>query len=266
MAFDYLEANHIDVFNSFTGGGLAFPKMLSEPGGGVLSAYKGHFGQGSSTIPYSASLVSGPSVGPIPTPLSWNFLGLGSEVGVRNILGVDVKIGSDISLGAIAARYSALFNKITGKEVTVTPKDSSVAPKESHIAAKGDLLGHWAYNGLSLGLLHTHSDSRLKKKIESIPNSTSLTKVLQLNPVYYEWREDILPSAFVKNHKKGRQIGLIAQEIEDIIPEVVKEEKIYDEKWKGVNYEKLTAVLIGAVKEQQEQIEELKTRITELES
>ena len=88
MAFDYLEANHIDVFNSFTGGGLAFPKMLSEPGGGVLSAYKGHFGQGSSTIPYSASLVSGPSVGPIPTPLTWNFLGLGSEVGVRNMLGV----------------------------------------------------------------------------------------------------------------------------------------------------------------------------------
>ena len=266
MAFDYFEANHIDVFNSFVGGGLVFPKGLTEPGGGVLSAYKGHFGQGSSTIPYSASLVSGPSGGPIPTPLSWNFLGLGSEVGVRNILGVDVKIGSDVSLGAIAARYSALFNKITGKEVTVAPADTSVAPKETHVAAKGDLFGHWAYNGLSLALLHTHSDSRLKKKIESIPNSTSLTKVLQLNPVYYEWREDILPSAFVKNHKKGRQIGLIAQEIEDIIPEVVKEEKIYDEKWKGVNYEKLTAVLIGAVKEQQEQIEELKTRITELES
>ena len=266
MAFDYLEANHIDIFNSFTGGGLAFPKTLTEPGGGILSAYKGHFGQGSSTIPYSASLVSGPSVGPIPTPLSWNFLGLGAEIGTRNLVGVDVKIGADVSLGAISARYSAFFNKITGKEVTVTPKDSSVAPAEKHVAAKGDLMGKWSFNGLSLGLLHTHSDSRLKKKIESIPNSTSLTKVLQLNPVYYEWREDILPSAFVKNHKPGRQIGLIAQEIEDIIPEVVKEEKIYDEKWKGVNYEKLTAVLIGAVKEQQEQIEELKTRITELES
>ena len=266
MAFDYLEANHIDIFNSFTGGGLVFPKGLTEPGGGVLSAYKGHFGQGSSAIPYSASLVTAPSVGPIPTPLSWNFLGLGAEIGVRNLVGADVKIGSDISLGAISARYSAFFNKITGKEVTVTPKDSSVAPKETHIAAKGDLIGSWAFNGLSLALLHTHSDSRLKKKIESIPNSTSLTKVLQLNPVYYEWREDILPSAFVKNHKQGRQIGLIAQEIEDIIPEVVKEEKIYDKEWKGVNYEKLTAVLIGAVKEQQEQIEELKTRITELES
>ena len=136
MAFDYLEANHIDIFNSFTGGGLAFPKGFTEPGGGVLSAYKGHFGQGSSAIPYSASLVSAPSVGPIPTPLSWNFLGLGAEIGVRNLVGADIKIGADVSLGAIAARYSAFFNKITGKEVTVTPKDSSVAPKETHIAAK----------------------------------------------------------------------------------------------------------------------------------
>ena len=182
------------------------------------------------------------------------------------MIGVDVKIGSNIALGAISANYNALFKNVVGKGAEVTPKKSAVAPKETHIAAKGDLMGHWAYNGLILDVLHTHSDSRLKKKIESIPNSTSLTKVLQLNPVYYEWREDILPSAFVKNHKPGRQIGLIAQEIEDIIPEVVKEEKIYDEKWKGVNYEKLTAVLIGAVKEQQEQIEELKTRITELES
>ena len=93
-----------------------------------------------------------------------------------------------------------------------------------------------------------------------------MTKVLQLNPVYYEWKEEILPSAFVKNHRQGRQIGLIAQEVEEIIPEVVREEKIYDDEWKGVNYEKLTAVLIGAVKEQQEQIEELKTRIAVLES
>jgi len=79
MAFDYLETNHLDVYNSFTGGSLAFPKIFSEPGGGVLSAYKGHFGQGSTSIPYSASLVTAPSVGPIPTPLSWNFLGLGVE-------------------------------------------------------------------------------------------------------------------------------------------------------------------------------------------
>ena len=135
MSYDYLEVNHLDVFNTFTGGGILFPKAFTEPGGGVLSAYKGHFGQGSSIIPYSASLVSGPSVGAIPTPLSWNFLGLGLETGVRNQLGVDIKIGADISLGAIKAAYSAFFNKVTGKEVAITPKDSTVAPAETHISA-----------------------------------------------------------------------------------------------------------------------------------
>ena len=128
MAYDYLEANHIDVFNSFTGGGLVFPKAFTEPGGGVLSAYKGHFGQGSSTIPYSASLVSGPSGGPIPTPLSWNFLGLGVETGTRNMIGVDVKIGSNIALGAISANYNALFKNVVGKGAEVAPEKSAVAP------------------------------------------------------------------------------------------------------------------------------------------
>ena len=269
MAFDYLEVNHLDVFNSATGGGILFPKAFTEPGGGVLSAYKGHFGQGSSTIPYSASLVSGPSVGAIPTPLSWNFLGLGVETGVRNQLGVDVKIGADISLGAIKATYSAFFNKITGKEVAVNPADSTVAPVETHISAKGDLLGNWAVNGTNFASIISHiahSDGRLKENIEPISSSTSLMKVLQLNPVYYKWRKDIVPSSFLKAHGEGKQIGLIAQEVEDIVPEVIKDGALYDEQWKGVNYSKLTAVLIGAVKEQQKQIEELKTRIAVLES
>jgi len=269
MAFDYLEANHIDIFNSFTGGGLAFPKALTEPGGGILSAYKGHFGQGCSAQPFSASLCSAPCVGPIPTPLSWNFLGLGAEVGTRNLIGVDVKIGSNIALGAISANYNAVFQNVVGKGAEVTPKKSAVAPKETHISAKGDLLGNWAVNGTNFKSIigHiAHSDGRLKEDIEPISSSTSLTKVLQLNPVCYKWRKDIVPSSFLKSHGEGKQIGLIAQEVEDIIPEVVKDGALYDEQWKGINYSKLTAVLIGAVKEQQKQIEELKTRITELES
>tara|TARA_Y100000385_G_scaffold287628_1_gene352263 strand:+ start:688 stop:1497 length:810 start_codon:yes stop_codon:yes gene_type:complete len=269
VAFNYIEANHIDIFNSFVGGGIQFPKGFTEPGGGILSAYKGHFGQGSSAIPYSASLVSGPSGGPIPSPLSWNFLGLGVETGTRNLIGVDVKIGTDVSMGPIAARYSGLFNKITGKEATVTPADSSVSPKETHISALGNLFGNWFVDGTSFKsiIAHiAHSDARLKENIEPISSSTSLTKVLQLNPVYYKWRKDIVPSSFLKAYGEGKQIGLIAQEVEDIIPEVVKEGTLYDKQWKGINYSKLTAMLIGAVKEQQEQIEELKNRITELES
>ena len=269
MAFESLETNHLDVFNSFTGGGVVFPKGFTEPGGGILSVYKGHFGQGSSTIPYSASLVAGPSVGPIPTPLTWNFLGLGAEIGVRNLVGVDVKIGADVSAGPIKAAYSAFFNQVVGKEMCVAPTETAVAPLIVHIAEKGFLFGNWTIENVPFKsvIAHMlHSDRRLKKDIEPISDSTSLTKVLQLNRVYYKWKKDLVPSSFLKAHGEGRQIGLIAQEVEDIIPEVMTEGELKGKDWKGVNYPKLTTMLIGAVKEQQEQIEELKTRITELES
>jgi len=259
MSFDTQDFNNLNVISPFAGDALLFPNGLREPG--VLSAHKGHFGQGSTVIPFTAALVAGPS---LTTPLTWNFLGFGVETGVRNILGSDIKIGSDISLGALKVSYNALFNKITGREISITPSKSDVVPAEKLLSAAGLLAGFWAYNGLPLLFLHTHSDVRLKKKIEPIPSA--LTKVLQLNPVYYEWRKDLLPSSFIKNHRPGRQIGLIAQEVEEVVPELVRGEKIYDKEWKGVNYEKLTPLLIGAIKEQQTQIEELKERISVLES
>ena len=65
MAWDKIEVNHLDVFNSIVGGGLVFPAIITDPGGGVFSAHKGHFGQGSSILPFSASLVAGP-LAPVP--------------------------------------------------------------------------------------------------------------------------------------------------------------------------------------------------------
>ena len=259
MAFDTIDINNLNIGSPIFGDSLLFPNALREPG--ILSAHKGHFGQGATVIPFTAALVAGPS---LSSPLTWNFLGFGVETGIRNQLGSDIKIGSDISMGALKVTYNALFNKITGKEAAVTPSKTDVTPTEKLLSAAGLLAGNWTFNGLSLALLHFHSDVRLKKKIEPIPSA--LTKVLKLNPVYYEWREDLLPTSFLKNHRPGKQIGLIAQEVEEVVPELVKGEQIYDKDWKGVDYKKITPLLIGAIKEQQAQIEELKERISVLES
>jgi hypothetical protein len=264
MSFDTQDFNNLNVVSPLVGDALLFPNALREPG--VLSVHKGHFGQGSTVIPFTAALVAGPS---LTTPLTWNFLGFGVETGVRNILGTDIKIGSDISLGAYKGTYNALFNKITGKEAAVTPSKTDVAPSENLLSPAGNLLGNWTIMGLPFAtvIAHiAHSDARLKRNIEPIPNSTSLTKVLQLNPVSYNWRKDIVPSSFFKAHGEGKQIGLIAQEVEEVIPELVRGEKLQDKKWKGIKYEKLIPLLIGAIKEQQTQIEELQERISVLES
>ncbi|MCB0731345.1 MAG: tail fiber domain-containing protein, partial [Ignavibacteriae bacterium] len=60
------------------------------------------------------------------------------------------------------------------------------------------------------------------------------------------------------NFNNRKQIGVIAQEIEELIPEVVFTD---EDGFKSVEYSKITAVLINAIQEQQEMIENLKSEI-----
>jgi len=100
----------------------------------------------------------------------------------------------------------------------------------------------------------TSSDRRLKENINPIPYG--LEEVLKMNPVEYDWKE---------KRNKAHDIGVIAQELEKIIPEVVQENKDLnsDKMIKGVDYGKMVAVLIKAIQEQQVQIDELKTKLGE---
>jgi|GEM_PF-1703757 len=87
----------------------------------------------------------------------------------------------------------------------------------------------------------TTSDSRYKTNIT--PIDSSLLKILALKGVYYNWDIAKWPS---KNFSDKKQIGLIAQEVEKIIPEVVTTDK---EGYKSLSYDKLTAVLINALED-----------------
>ena len=89
------------------------------------------------------------------------------------------------------------------------------------------------------------SDARVKENVETIENA--LDKVLSLRGVEFNFKE-----------MTGKKIGLIAQEVEEIVPQVVGEDDSED-KIKNVSYSNLVALLIEAVKEQQKQIDELKS-------
>jgi hypothetical protein len=100
---------------------------------------------------------------------------------------------------------------------------------------------------------YNDSDERQKKNIKTIPSS--LEKVMHLRGVNYEWIDS-------ENHTDGLQMGFIAQEVVDIIPEVVDNKgDTY-----SMQYAPITALLVEAVKEQQELIEELRHEIEELKS
>ena len=101
---------------------------------------------------------------------------------------------------------------------------------------------HVIGNILTSGTLTENSDIKLKTNIQIIPNA--LDKVLQLRGVEFD-RIDM---------DDEHQIGVIAQEVEKIIPEVV-----YGEETKSVAYGNIVAVLIEAIKE-------LTQRVTELEN
>ncbi len=96
------------------------------------------------------------------------------------------------------------------------------------------------------------SDNRLKKNIQGL--NYGLKDVLRLRPVTYNW---IDPQLSAKT-----QIGLIAQEAREIIPEMVMGDETKETL--SVNYTELIPVLINAIKEQQKQIDDLKKQVENL--
>lgn len=100
------------------------------------------------------------------------------------------------------------------------------------------------------------SDARMKKNISQIDNA--LDKVLKMNGVTYNWRVDEFPQ---ENLTDDLQHGLIAQELETIIPELVLTD---EEGWKSIEYTHLVPVLIEALKEQQEIIQSQNQDIQDL--
>jgi len=96
----------------------------------------------------------------------------------------------------------------------------------------------------------TYSSRRWKTNIA--PITAALDKVQRLRGVYYDWKAD-----------GKHDIGLIAEEVGEVIPEIVA----YDENGvdaKSVDYARLVALLIEAIKEQQKEIEALKATVSSL--
>jgi hypothetical protein len=99
------------------------------------------------------------------------------------------------------------------------------------------------------GDIWSNSDIELKENVELIDNP--IQKIQALKGVSYNWKAD---------QNKDRHIGLIAQDVESVIPECVTN----NDGTKAVEYTKLTSVLVEAIKDQQKQIEELQQEIKRL--
>jgi len=101
------------------------------------------------------------------------------------------------------------------------------------------------------------SDSRLKENIVNI--NGALEKVSMLKGVTFDWCEDYIKERggedgyFIKKH----DTGLIAQDVQQVLPEIVRKKK---DGYLGVQYDKMVGLLVEAIKELRTEINELKSK------
>lgn len=153
----------------------------------------------------------------------------------------------------------------------------------------GGYAGYFSGNVFVSGNITELSDEKVKKDIALLHNESVLQKVMQLKPKTYFF--DTLKYGAM-NFPKNRQIGLMAQDVESVFPDLVSEVKamvphnLNDslfirkngklvpntskipavsqdsiETFKSVNYMALIPVLIGAIQEQKEEIDSLKMQL-----
>jgi hypothetical protein len=97
------------------------------------------------------------------------------------------------------------------------------------------------------------SDQRLKENI--LPISNPIEKIKQIGGYTFNWND------VSKKPTHIEEIGVMAQEVQKVLPQIVREK---GDGFLGVDYEKIVALLIEGVKQQQEEIDVLKNEIIKL--
>jgi hypothetical protein len=160
----------------------------------------------------------------------------GSGYAVINLEGANGGTTRKFSMGVGDSRFYMCYDNTAARH-NLTINSDGLATFGGAITAVGDITAF--------------SDFRLKENVLTITNP--LSKVMNLRGVSYN-RTDL--------EDKTKKIGFIAQEVKETVPEVVTYNEEADKY--GVSYGNVTALLVEAIKEQQTQIEELKSIINGL--
>lgn len=143
---------------------------------------------------------------------------------------------------------TAQNNSFTGAvgEISINTDTDSIRVHDGSTAGGFELARSNLSNIASVGVItatdfNSTSDVNLKENIKVIEDP--LAKVLQIDGVSFRWKES-----------QEQSIGVIAQDLEKVFPELVKQSNTH----KSVNYNGIIGVLIEAIKELKAEVEELK--------
>ena len=160
---------------------------------------------------------------------------------------VELNLLDGSSAGGITNSKAVIYGSAGQINATSLNVNSASAPSGSFstgVGGNGYVTGDWYVN--------TSSDKRLKDNLQ--PIADPLEKINKITGYKFTWNEK-------STCYSGDDYGVVAQEVEEIMPEVVVDK---DTGYKGVAYEKLIPLLIEGMKSQQQEIENLKQEINKL--
>ncbi|MEO7009473.1 MAG: tail fiber domain-containing protein [Caldimonas sp.] len=195
---------------------------------------------------------------------AWNA---GSNT-MMNVIGRDLYATGSIGIGTTAPaqrlHVAGSFLRVdgAGNEQAYIGGDGSFPFPDVQIGSFNSAIGSvhlWniGYGGwmdLSCASLFTHSDGNAKKNVA--PLEGALDQVLALRGVSFEWKKDRGANDGAYGGAR-RQIGVIAQEVEKVVPEAVRHARGEA----GVNYSALVPLLLEAIKELKAQVDNLSARV-----
>jgi len=214
-----------------TAAGLSSTLAVASGGTGVTSST----GTGSVVLSNSPSLTSPSLTTPtLGTPASGNLSNCTFPTLNQNTSGTAGGLSGtpNITVGTINGGNSQL------NSLGINTASSGTA---GEIRATGNITAYY-------------SDDRLKTKLGNITGA--LSKIKTLNGFYYEANQ----TAQDLGYKVRREVGVSAQEVQSILPEIVSPAPI-DAQYLTIDYERLVPLLIEAIKELSDQVEELKAKL-----
>jgi hypothetical protein len=225
---------------------------------------------------YVASLVAGTNI----TLSNNSGEGATPTIGLTNNTISGISLGSNLATLTIGTGLSGTsYNGSTGVTIANTGVTSNVAGTGVTVSGGTGAVtisigqsvatsANAQFNSLGIGMAasatagridatndivaYSSSDIRFKENITPIENA--LDKISKISGNTYDWKAENK----VEHGYEGNDVGVIAQEIEVVLPQLVQTR---ENGFKAVKYDKLVALLIQGIKEQQIQIEELKAKI-----
>ncbi len=186
----------------------------------------------------------------------------GGQVGIGVVPDAGYDLCSETAIFKSGTNYTHL---IIAGDTQTGGYNRAMYPSVNHGCWVG--LSDKAFNAMYSYNFTNPSDERQKENLRNIDNALEI--VLQLKGVKYDFKKEYYAEGNIADEKvlnklekeRKNKVGFIAQDVNKILPEVVR----YDDSTDvyGINYSEIIPVLVEAMKEQQAQIEELKNELAD---